>query len=313
MPRVKKKYNNGGVTPKRDDKLKQGEEKSYFGYGADLLRALSQPLNYAREIGEGNYLPNQAELEAKGISPMESVIALANPADHIYAALAGAGVINDPNYKSDGDAKQGSPVLAGLLAGSAANKLSRAVPDQKLLDEYVESGRYMLDQLKGTKAGSKIKTGVADEAITVKHGTHAGDLTADKIKLFEDVPTLGARPGKAKSRAARMESPLENVGGFYTARGNQGKWFGTDTQPHQIGLEIPKGSKYIDLSETGFYTDVMSTGDLQKMYQDGYDYIIGKNITGFEEIIPLNPEILQSFRYNYDQGGKFKVKKKAVQ
>ena len=127
MPRVKKKYNNGGVTPKKDDKLKQGKEKSYFDYGADLLRALSQPLNYSREIGEGNYLPNQAELEAKGISPMESVIALANPADHIYAALAESGVINDPNYKKEDGMTYGSPALLDLVAGTAAKKTSDAI------------------------------------------------------------------------------------------------------------------------------------------------------------------------------------------
>lgn len=185
----------------------------------------------------------------------------------------------------------------------SSKEIKRAVPDQGKLDEYVKSGKYMLDQLKGTKTGAKIKTGVADDVITVKHGTKAGDLTADKIKLFEDVPTLGARPGKAKGRATELERP----GGFYTARGDEGKFMGTDRSTHQIGLEIPKGSKYIDLSETGMATDVMSKGDLQKMYQDGYDYIIGKNVTGFEEILPLNPEILKSFKYNYGHGGKINM------
>lgn len=187
-----------------------------------------------------------------------------------------------------------------------SKEIKRAVPNQSKLNEYVGEGKYILDQLRGTNVESKIKTGAADAAITVKHGTHAGDLTSDKIKLFEDVPTLGARPGKAKLRKTELEKP----GGFYTARGDQGKFFGTDSKTHQIQLDIPKGSKYIDLSDTGMSTDVMAKGDLQKLYQDGYDYIIGKNITGFEEIIPINPEILKSFKYNYGHGGKIKTIKK---
>ena len=197
----------------------------------------------------------------------------------------------------------------GKFAAKQAAKRTRPVPSQKDLDKYVDSGKYMMDQLKGTKTGAKIKTGVADEVINVKHGTRAGDLTADKIKLIDDVPTLGARPGKAR-RNARKKTPLEGPGGFYTARGNEGAFFGTDRLPHQIGLTIPKGSKYVDLSQTGMKTDVMAKGDLQKFYQDGYDYIIGRNIVVAEEILPLNPEILKSFKYNYLRGGVRRRKRK---
>jgi len=173
----------------------------------------------------------------------------------------------------------------------------RKVPNQALLDEFVESGKYILDNLDA----SKIKTGVSKAPINVKHGTHAADITADNIKLFEKVPTRGHRPGPKGGKG------LEEPGGFYTARGDRGSTFmGTDSRTHQIGLTIPKGSRYIDLSAAGRATDNLPIGDLQKLYQEGYDYIIGKNILGGEEIIPLNPKILKSFKYNYESGGKVK-------
>ncbi len=112
--------------PPREDKLTQ-DERSYFEMGADILRGLAQPLNYMREISEGNYVPTQAELESEGISAMESVLALANPADHIYAALAAEGMIDDPNYKKEDGMTYGTPGLLGLVGGTAAKKTSDAI------------------------------------------------------------------------------------------------------------------------------------------------------------------------------------------
>lgn len=143
--RTKKKYVHGGAhiprPAKKDDALKQAEERSFSDYGYDFLRALSQPLNYMREIGEGNYLPNQAELEARGISPMESVAALANPADHIYAALAASDIIDDKNFKSKDGVSYGSPGLLSLLTGSSPQKVSKNLEKsiQALKDAGIKS------------------------------------------------------------------------------------------------------------------------------------------------------------------------------
>ena len=41
---------------------------------------------------------------------MDAVIALANPADHIYAALAAEGLISDVNYQGDDNVTQGVQV-----------------------------------------------------------------------------------------------------------------------------------------------------------------------------------------------------------
>ena len=114
--------------PPREDKLTQ-DERSYFEMGADILRGLAQPLSYMREISEGNYVPTQVELESEGINPMDAVIALANPADHIYASLAEQGLISDPNYQRDDNLTTGSPGLLGLVAGSAPTRVAKVAED----------------------------------------------------------------------------------------------------------------------------------------------------------------------------------------
>ena len=132
VPIVKKKYSNGGVTlkktPKEEPKISQGRDRTYGEMAADFLRALSQPRNYSREIMEGEFLPTQLELE-RGIdpNPIDNVISLINPADHIYAALAMEGIIDDPNYKKEDGMTYGTPGLLGLLGGTAAKKTSDAV------------------------------------------------------------------------------------------------------------------------------------------------------------------------------------------
>ena len=116
------------VPPPREDRLTQAE-RSYFEMGADILRGLAQPLSYMREVGKGNYIPTQAELESQGINPMDAVIALANPADHIYAALAAEGLISDVNYQGDDNVTQGSPGLAALLTGSTPTRVAKVAED----------------------------------------------------------------------------------------------------------------------------------------------------------------------------------------
>jgi len=136
--------------PQKDDKLRQGEERSVADKGKDVLRALSQPLNYMREVGEGNYVPTQAELESKGISPMEQVGALANPMDHIYATLAMAGVVDDQNF----DNENSTAALLGLVTGSAGQRVPKALEKTvKLLrDEGVKTTSDIKKALASTKA-----------------------------------------------------------------------------------------------------------------------------------------------------------------
>ena len=211
------------------------------------------------------------------------------------AAGWGLGGLLLPNI-IEGPLKWGGKQIKNLL------KTTRKIPDQALLDEFLASGDSLLPEevLLNNIKNPNIKTGVSKAPINVKHGTQAADITADDIKLFEDFPTRGHRPGP-KGRTG-----LGRGGGFYTARGDRGStFFGTDSRQHQIGLTIPEGSRYIDLSQV-MKTDNLPIGDLQKLYLDGYDYIIGRNVLGAEEIIPLNPDILKSFEYNYESGGKVK-------
>ncbi len=140
--------------PQRNDRLQQ-DDRSYTDMGVDALRALSQPLNYMREVGKGNYLPTQAELEGSGVSAMEGVAALANPFDHVYATLAMAGVIDDPNY----DNEYSSAALLGLVTGSAGEKVPKALEKTvKLLrEEGVKSYRDILPALRKNKDSEVIK------------------------------------------------------------------------------------------------------------------------------------------------------------
>ena len=132
--------------PKSQDRLTQGEEPGFGEYASRFLRSLSQPINYMREIGEGNYLPTQAELESKGISPMEQAGALANPMDHIYAALAEADVIDDPNYAKEDGVSYGSAALLSLITGSAPQKVSKGL--DKSIKALKEAGIKNFGKLK---------------------------------------------------------------------------------------------------------------------------------------------------------------------
>ena len=152
------------TAPQRDDRLQQ-DDRSYTDMGVDVLRALSQPLNYMREIGQGNYVPTQAELEGSGVSAMEGVAALANPFDHVYATLAMAGVIDDPNY----DNEYSSAALLGLVTGSAGEKVPKALEKTvKLLrEEGVKSYGDILPALRKNKDSEAIKelSDLKDKAI----------------------------------------------------------------------------------------------------------------------------------------------------
>ena len=257
--------------------LLTGKKANYnpMGYTQSML----QNLGYADDPGEG-FLSTS---EALGIE---------NP----YLAF-GVDMFTDPSTILG---------LGSVIKGGLKNLLKssprRKVPNQALLDEFLASGNSSLPEevLLNDIKNPNIKTGVSKAPINVKHGTQAADITADDIKLFEDFPTRGHRPGP-KGRKG-----LGRGGGFYTARGDRGStFFGTDSRQHQIGLTIPEGSRYIDLSQV-MKTDNLPIGDLQKLYLDGYDYIIGRNMLDAEEIIILNPDILKSFKYNYQSGGKFK-------
>ena len=280
----------GFEAPLTDRQKSMQEKGPMFASAADFFQ-------YTPVVGDVVDLVNIPYVAATG----EDIYTGA-PQTTTSAAGWGLGGLLLPNI-IEGPLTWGAKKIKGLL------KTTRKVPDQALLDEFLASGDSLLPEevLLNDIKNPNIKTGVSEAPINVKHGTQAGDITADDIKLFEDFPTRGHRPGP-KGRKG-----LGRGGGFYTARDDRGsEFFGTDSRQHQIGLTIPEGSRYIDLSEV-MKTDNLPIGDLQKLYQDGYDYIIGRNMLDAEEIIPLNPEILKSFKYNYLSGGKVKpIKRRKI-
>lgn len=179
--------------PQRDDKLRQGEERSVAEKSADVLRALAQPINYMREVGEGNYVPTQAELEAKGISPMEQAIALANPADHIYAALAASDVVNDPNYKSEDGVSYGSPGLVSLIAGSAPQRVSRDL--DKSIKVLKEAGIKTFGELNSKDLSSLSETAkeaAKDVARVIENANKLGPALRNETGLNREFITPNA-------------------------------------------------------------------------------------------------------------------------
>jgi hypothetical protein len=177
------------TAPQRDDRLQQ-DDRSYTDMGVDALRALSQPLNYMREVGKGNYLPTQAELEGSGVSAMEGVAALANPFDHVYATLAMAGVIDDPNY----DNEYSSAALLGLVTGSAGQKVPKAL--EKTVDLLKKEGVKTYSDIRRTLLNNKDSNviqelkAIKDKAI--EFSKHAGGITE---KAYRDVVTkTGVNP-----------------------------------------------------------------------------------------------------------------------
>tara|TARA_R110002012_G_scaffold215197_1_gene386289 strand:+ start:120 stop:2066 length:1947 start_codon:yes stop_codon:yes gene_type:complete len=185
--------------PQRGDKLRQGEERSVAEKGADVLRALSQPLNYMREVGEGNYVPTQAELESKGISPMEQVGALANPMDHIYAALAEADVIDDPNYAKEDGVSYGSPALLSLITGSAPQRVSKGL--DKSIKVLKEAGIKNFGELNSKDINSlseSAKEAAKDVARVVENSNQLGKALRSETGLDREFitntdPSFGLR------------------------------------------------------------------------------------------------------------------------
>ena len=185
--RVIKKYQNGGVAPDNGPKISQGRDRSYAEMAVDFLRALSQPRNYSREIMEGEFLPTQLELE-RGMerNPIDNVVALANPFDHIYATLAMAGVIDDPNY----DNEYSSAALLGLVTGSAGQKVPKAL--EKTVDLLKKEGVKTYDDIIGVLRGKKYKdSAVLNELKAIKDKAMEFSKHAKKItgKAYDDVVT----------------------------------------------------------------------------------------------------------------------------
>ena len=175
---------NLDTPPQREDRLQQGEERSLSDKGVDALRALSQPINYLREVGEGNYLPTQAELESSGVSPVEQVVAFANPMDHIYATLAMAGFIDDPNY----DNEYSSAALLGLVTGSSGEKVPKAL--EKTVDLLRKEGVKTYSDIRRTLFNNKDSDVIQElKAIkdkAVEFSKHVSGITE---KAFDDVAT----------------------------------------------------------------------------------------------------------------------------
>lgn len=191
--------------PQRDDKLRQGEERSTAEKSADVLRALAQPINYMREVGEGNYVPTQAELEAKGISPMEQVGALANPMDHIYATLAMAGVVDDQNF----DNENSTAALLGLVTGSAGQRVPKALEKTvKLLrDEGVKTTSDIQNALASTKAEPVINELKKIREKASEMGRHLSPITRESY--VDNISSKGLQPGAYGSNV-NIKNPILN-------------------------------------------------------------------------------------------------------
>ena len=204
--RVIKKYQNGGVAPDNGPKISQGRDRSYAEMAVDFLRALSQPRNYSREIMEGEFLPTQLELErGMGPNPIDQVVALANPFDHIYATLAMAGVIDDPNY----DNEYSSAALLGLVTGSAGQRVPKAL--EKTVDLLRKEGvktykdiRRVLVNNKDNAVLNELKS-IKDKAM--EFSKHASQITE---KAYEDVARKTGMSPFGYGSPAKIETAATN-------------------------------------------------------------------------------------------------------
>jgi hypothetical protein len=187
-------YQGSGVFPSQGT-ISQAEERSFGDKAGDFLRALSQPINYMREIGEGNYLPNQAELESEGITPIESIIALANPADHIYAALAASDVIDDPNYAKEDGVSYGSPGLVSLIAGSAPQRVSKHLDESiKTLKEAGIKTFGELSSINPSGLSGSTKEAAKDVARVVENSNQLGKALRSESGTDREFVTMNSNP-----------------------------------------------------------------------------------------------------------------------
>lgn len=180
--------------PERQDKLTQDEPSTLQSVG-DFFRAASQPLSYFREIGEGNFLPTQAELESRGVSPVDMAMALFNPFDHIYAFGAEMDWFDDPNMGSSSRDPNLSYAtmgpIASMLLGSTANRAQRIAQSPQLqeaantLKKYGITGLNALDSY----AMSKIREGALPDEL------------ASALDLFSDYRSRAAQIGNDLSAA----------------------------------------------------------------------------------------------------------------
>ena len=234
---------NLDTPPQREDRLQQGEERSLSDKGVDALRALSQPINYLREVGEGNYLPTQAELESSGVSPVEQVVAFANPMDHVYATLAMAGFIDDPNY----DNEYSSAALLGLIAGSSGEKVPKAL--EKTVDLLRKEGVKNYSDIRRTLLNNK-DSDVIQELKAIK----------DKaIEFSKHIQKFGHEAySQAKSSAPRGLSTWGTGGNAVNAATN----YMIESDPNALLKFTPEGfdagafdasmQKFADQYLTGF-------------------------------------------------------------
>ena len=123
------------------------------------------------------------------------------------------------------------------------------------------------------------------------HGSNNPNLKLDDIFFTEPNPNVGARPGKFASRAAKSGDPLNMPGGFYTNDKPVAGWMGRGD--YRYSMDIPAEAKIFNWE--GKFSDNISVKELQKLKNQGYDVIKGKNIVGEVEYIPLNKDIISNW------------------
>ena len=177
--------------PESQDAIRQGGSSTIQSIG-DFLRAASQPVSYFREIGEGNFLPTQAELESRGVSPVDMAMALFNPFDHLYATGAEMDLFNDPNYGSSSrdprlDYATMGPV-ASMLLGSTANRAQRIARAPKLQKAANILKGY------GIKGLDAISPGTLRRVKESAKGALPADLS-DALDVFADLDSKAYQIG----------------------------------------------------------------------------------------------------------------------
>ncbi len=181
----------------------------------------------------------------------------------------------------------------------------------------------------GKKAKEFIPTGFIDnmssfklpENVVVRHGSNNPDLKLDDINFtdpFNAPNKLGSsRPRKGKRIRKQVGQgkldPAYSPAGFYTSPFKES--FGklnipegtTLFQPKSFdaaskyNITIPGGTKVLNYPRT---TSAISSGDLKHILDQGYGAILGKDLTGSPEFLPLAKRYIKDFKKVQKYGGQ---------
>jgi len=161
---------------------------------------------------------------------------------------------------------------------------------------------------------SKTKEGdiILDKDLQLIHGSKNPNLTLEDIELIEVYKALQSRQNSAKRLLRRKRKdgtyvPGDELAGFYSSPFDRAVYpnapqsiislnpkftEGVSFQPvsfnSNIGykFDLAKGSRIKDMSDLG--TSSMTVRNLRRYLDEGYDGILGKDVTNSYEVLPLN-------------------------